>query len=67
MPNYRKYRYFGIYFRYFGIFGILNTDVGISIGLPTHHYYQRSAEGQESEGGRFSFRSDSVLDTVHCL
>ena len=49
-----------VFFRYFGIFGIWNTDVGISV--PTHHYYQRSAEG-----GRFSFRCHSVLDLVHCV
>ena len=41
MPKYRKYRYVGIYFRYFGI---LNIDIGIGIckyrdigiGIPTH-------------------------------
>ena len=33
MSKYRKYRYVGIYFRYFGIFGMLNTDVGIGIGI----------------------------------
>jgi len=27
-----------VFFRYFGIFGILNTDVGIGIGIPTHDY-----------------------------
>jgi len=25
-----------VFFRYFGIFGILNTDIGIGIGIATH-------------------------------
>jgi len=33
MPKYRKSWYVGIYFWYFGIFGILNIDVGIGIGI----------------------------------
>jgi len=33
MLKYRIYRYVGIYFGYFVIFGILNTDVGIGIGI----------------------------------
>jgi len=55
MLKYRIYRYVGIYFGYFVIFGILNTDVGIGIGIfkyrdigigiPNHDWHYTSQRG----------------------